>query len=460
MEQRLSDGDLLLVSPTHDVRVGSVAITGHVRHPGPRALAEVETLTGLLAGADLLPEPYLQFAVLETTDPATLARVMVPIDLQAVLDRRTDPMLSPDDILIVLGSADVSFLTSTPVLKLLRTGGKAGPARNRLCRRLRPGAGHRGRSQGHPGGKSAGARGSGSASGSDALPAHLQRSSGSAGVRVEACGAAAQRGDAPRPVSCGGQSDVAALARKAGGGSEKLAVVDGTGLNRQKSDQPAGAARRGDIVDATTPKFELTGHVRYPGTRALAGAGTLRQALGDGSQNLPGLYPLFGVIERQDRSRMTSRLIAFSPHEVISGVSDRPLSDGDHVRLFAASEIRSFMRIEREPGAGQGEHPTPDPRTMLTRPTRPIRRAALRSLMVEHAVMVHGAVRQPGSYPVDGQVRLEMLLATAGGLTAQADSDAIEITSPETVRSGNRDKRQADGVAPCGQRNDHRNRAG
>ena len=35
-ELRLSDGDVLLISPTRDVRVGSVAITGHVRHPGPR----------------------------------------------------------------------------------------------------------------------------------------------------------------------------------------------------------------------------------------------------------------------------------------------------------------------------------------------------------------------------------------------------------------------------------------
>ena len=51
--------------------------------------------------------------------------------------------------------------------------------------------------------------------------------------------------------------------------------------------------------------------------------------------------------------------------------------------------------------------------------------------MIEHAVIIHGAVRQPGSYPVDGQVRLETLLATAGGLTAQADANAIEITSPE-----------------------------
>src|SRR3954447_16120675 len=208
-----------------------------------------------------------------------------------------------------------------------------------------------------------------------------------------------------------GQSDVAALARTAGGGSEKLAVVDGAGLNRQKSDQPAGAARRGDIVDATTPRFELVGHVRYPGTRALAGAGTLRQVLGDGSQNLAGLYPLFGVIERQDRSRMTSRLIPFSPHEVISGSSDRPLADGDRVRLFSATEIRALMQPEREPGR---DKTAPEVPTVL--PTEPAE-AALRSLMIEHAVIVQGAVRQPGSYPVDGQVRLEMMMATAGGLT-------------------------------------------
>jgi polysaccharide export outer membrane protein len=218
------------------------------------------------------------------------------------------------------------------------------------------------------------------------------------------------------------QSDVAALARSAGGGSDKLSVVDSTGLNRRKSDQPAGAARRGDIIDATTPKFELTGHVRYPGTRALAGAGTLRQALGDGTQSLAGLYPLFGLIERQDRTRMTSRVIAFSPHEVISGVSDRPLSDGDRVRLFSAAEIRSLMRSIREPVRDK-ETPA-DPMDQDE--------AAVRSLMIEHAVIVHGAVRQPGSYPVEGQVRLETLLATAGGLTAQADANAIEITSPES----------------------------
>ena len=54
---------------------------------------------------------------------------------------RTDPMLSADDILIVLGSSDVSFLTSTPVLKLLRIGGKAGSAGDRMRRPVGAGRG-------------------------------------------------------------------------------------------------------------------------------------------------------------------------------------------------------------------------------------------------------------------------------------------------------------------------------
>jgi polysaccharide biosynthesis/export protein len=171
----------------------------------------------------------------------------------------------------------------------------------------------------------------------------------------------------------------------------------------------------------------------------------LRQALGDGSQNLVGLYPLFGIIERQDASRMTSRMIAFSPLEVVSGLSDRPLSDGDRVRLFSMDEIRSIMKVERqfdqekterdrtatETSAGLAVNPRtipePEPKPVQSITADPV----VRSLMAEHAVIIHGAVRQPGSYPVEGQVRLEMLLTTAGGLTAQADANAIEIITPD-----------------------------
>jgi len=83
--------------------------------------------------------------------------------------------------------------------------------------------------------------------------------------------------------------------------------------------------------------------------------------------------------------------------------------------------------MERELARDKEASDSADGATSPVDPTE----AALRSLMIEHAVIIHGAVRQPGRYPVDGQVRLEMLLATAGGLTAQADANAIEITSPE-----------------------------
>ena len=466
-DRQMSDGDLLLVSPAHDIRVGSVAIAGHLRHPGPRSLAEAESVAGLLAGADLLPDPYLPFAALETTDPATLARVMVPIDLQGVIDGRTDPMLSADDILIVLGSNDIAFLSSTPVVKLLRD-----------------------KSTTDKGATDNGATDNG-ATGKGKTPARTVEAD-CAGVGVLARGIAADRQGtlarsplaraaadlASMPMPCprvfddypdlltfllkhavllrsgvtrpglypvAGHAAVAELARSAGGGGdqEKLAVVDGGGAARRRSDQ--AAAKRGDIVDSTTPKFELAGHVRFPGVRSLAADGTLRQALGDGSRNLAGLYPLFGIIERQDASRMTSRLIAFSPLEVVSGLSDRPLSDGDRVRLFSMDEIRSIMKAERRSDQERTERDRAatetsaglaiDPRTIPEPepiPGQPMTAdPVLRSLMAEHAVIVHGAVRQPGSYPVDGQVRLEMLLTTAGGLTAQADANAIEIITPD-----------------------------
>ena len=63
-----------------------------------------------------------------------------------------------------------------------------------------------------------------------------------------------------------------------------------------------------------------------------------------------------------------------------------------------STETSAGLAINRSDGTGaRGE-------TLRSMSAEP----ALRSLMIEHAVIIHGAVRQPGSYPVDGQVRLEM----------------------------------------------------
>jgi len=117
----LGDGNVLLVTPLTTARAGTVTLAGHVTVPGPYALAEAETLGALLRGEGrLLPDPYLPFAAVETDDPATRGRVLEPIDLQAVLAGRHDRRLGDGDAVLVLGGRDVRFLTSAPVLELLR----------------------------------------------------------------------------------------------------------------------------------------------------------------------------------------------------------------------------------------------------------------------------------------------------------------------------------------------------
>ncbi|HYD31081.1 MAG TPA: SLBB domain-containing protein, partial [Azospirillaceae bacterium] len=116
------DGDVVLAAPAQEDRRGMVEVAGHVHRPTPRALTAAATLAALVRPSDLKEAPYLPFAVLETTEPATLARVLKPIDLQRVLAGKDKRRLVDGDRLIVMSARDVDFLTSAPVLALLRGG--------------------------------------------------------------------------------------------------------------------------------------------------------------------------------------------------------------------------------------------------------------------------------------------------------------------------------------------------
>lgn len=411
-DRPVTAGDLLIVSPARDHRRGTVTIAGHVRRPGPRALAEAETLASLIGSADLLADPYLPFAALETTDPRSLARVLSPVDLQAVLDGRSDRLLGGDDILVVLGSRDIGFLSSRPVLDLLRRGGRSrDPVEcaglEVLARRL----------SGDPEGVLA--RGPLARAAKDLTPSTMPC------PRVfdehpDLLAFAMEHAVLVRGVLRPGlypaadRSDLATLSRAAGGGPRRLGVVSDPASGGGGASVAAGA-EGGDIVDSVSPRIELAGHARFPGTRLLSQAPSLRALLGDGSQVPNGLYPLFGVIERYDRRRLTGRLIAFSPHEIVQGLSDRPLADGDTVRLFSFAEIRSAMTPRTGTSGGPGESAAP----------------ALLALLSDRSVDVHGAVREPGAYPVDGSVGLDLLLSAAGGLNDLADRNSVEITARE-----------------------------
>ena len=112
----LADGDIVIVRHREDVQLGSVELLGHVRVPGRRSLASSPTVRALVAGVDSLREdPYLLFAVLETTDPSTRARRLFPINLQRILINQEDFSLRDNDRLIVLSAEDIRYLSSTDV---------------------------------------------------------------------------------------------------------------------------------------------------------------------------------------------------------------------------------------------------------------------------------------------------------------------------------------------------------
>ncbi len=120
MQAGVRDGDILVVQRRQDVQAGTVELAGHVRVPGPRALAQVQTVKGLVQStAAMRDNPYLPFAVLETTDPTTQARRLFPVDLQAILAGGQDFRLREFDRLIVLGAEDIRYLSSPDVQEII-----------------------------------------------------------------------------------------------------------------------------------------------------------------------------------------------------------------------------------------------------------------------------------------------------------------------------------------------------
>lgn len=172
---------------------------------------------------------------------------------------------------------------------------------------------------------------------------------------------------------------------------------------------------------------ELTGNTRKPGLHALDKNASLSKLIN--SDDVPGLdaYPLIGVIERKDKDQMTRELIDFPLRLVLKGKYDRKLEDGDIVHLFSLEQMRNLAtganeekkdEPEREVGSRDDEDVPPtidDPQ--------------IESFLRERSVYVRGAVRMPGAYPVSEGTTMDTVLAVAGGLTLEANTANIEVTS-------------------------------
>ncbi|CAO3423255.1 SLBB domain-containing protein [Azospirillum endophyticum] len=392
------DGDLLMFAPQREDRRAEVRLEGHVLRPGPRAWTQAKTLEELLSRADLRPGPYLPFAVLESTTPATAARDLRPVDLSAVLNGHDRRRLAEGDTLFVLGASDIDFLTSEPVLALLR--GERQPPQD-AC----PGL--------------------------VALARVLAAApDGPLATGPQARAAATLTGArTPCPAIFTTVPDLLPLAL--GHSVLRLTGVQRPGFYPVAGSREPGAESAGTheaIVESEVPHYELIGHVRHPGTRRLTVGATLRKTLSDGKALKRDVYPLLGIVERYDRRTLTRVHLPFSPQEVAAGRADRGLVDGDRIHLFAADDIRSLMK----PGSSAMEAAdTEDEPPMLAGLLDP----AIVAVIGERTVQLRGAVRDPGGYPVADRTSLASLVAAAGGLSADADPAAAELTESNGKRS-------------------------
>lgn len=114
-------GDMILVAKMGYSWEGAFFVDGHVSVPGPRSLRWDRTVGSVVNASDILREnPYLLFAALETTDPVTKARHLVPVDLGRIAAGQSDVPLKPNDRLIVLGMDDIRFLSSAAVQAVIQ----------------------------------------------------------------------------------------------------------------------------------------------------------------------------------------------------------------------------------------------------------------------------------------------------------------------------------------------------
>ena len=176
---------------------------------------------------------------------------------------------------------------------------------------------------------------------------------------------------------------------------------------------PSHQARSGTV--------ELTGHTRRPGIHDLDKVPTLSALLSDEKVLGADIYPLLGVIERQDTSQMTTQMIGFPPLLVVKGHFDRKLVDGDVVHLFSRTQIidiQSPLKNNTQQESGSAE----DSPEAINDPV-------MVSFLTERNVFMRGAVRREGSYPVAEGTSLENIIAVSGGLALEASTKNIEVTS-------------------------------
>ncbi|MGH1404852.1 MAG: SLBB domain-containing protein [Alphaproteobacteria bacterium] len=203
----------------------------------------------------------------------------------------------------------------------------------------------------------------------------------------------------------------------------------------QITDQNLGSFKNNTILSVSRGKdkkqgtIRLIGQTRSPGFYDIGKYKMLSDLLDNGTALDDDIYPLIGLIKRWDDEQLTTHIINFPIRSVLNNNFDIKMHDSDMVILLSNSYISGIYKDNKTD-------------------TRPLKKNDkniektpynieddddVKNYLLEHSVHIHGAVRNPGHYPISSDITLENLLASSGGMTINSDERKIEIISPSYI---------------------------
>jgi len=225
-----------------------------------------------------------------------------------------------------------------------------------------------------------------------------------------------------------------------GGGEQVSEITQGDEFAPQFGDGSILMISKGE--EKRSGMVELKGHTRRPGLFALKKHPSLSDLLSNNDILGENIYPLIGAIKRWDKDQLTHKFMGFPLRLVLKEQFDRKLQDEDEVILFSNDDIRRLPDMilaseeTKEESTEQGSRPDAADSNHSNNVHSPLDDPGLASFLKERSAFIRGAVRYPGTYPVAEGVTLDSLIAVAGGLTLEANTGNIEITSAPGGQQG------------------------
>ncbi len=211
-------------------------------------------------------------------------------------------------------------------------------------------------------------------------------------------------------------------------GKENIAQITDPFL-RQFDDGAILNVLKGEDVRQGT--IELIGQTTAAGTYDINKHKTLASLIASPDMISKDIYAPIGVIKRWNKTQLTYTFVNFSIRSVLNKETDIRLLENDSVILLSNNYIQGL----KEKTYSDTERITNTKINIKGAPEEIQNDQALKLYLKDRFITLRGAVHKPASYPIADGVSLSHIIATAGGLTSNADRKQIEIISRPKART-------------------------